>query len=194
MTYILNIAVILINFEKGFRNRFISRYLANKPGYPAGFHKKILDIRCKSIIKLYSIGVVAYHYLCNGFTGEIEALLLCKVYVRNTLEHFRNTPTASWNLSNYYLTLAWIVAGSNTCYSTYKCPSTTQVQQHLPAADPGDPVRADRLVLLLPHHLHPPPGRVLHCIQVQGDQLNMAVRSRHLVESDLSSVHVDTGQ
>ena len=41
----------------------------------------------------------------------------------------RITPAASWNLSNYHLTLAWIVASLHTLWhSTYKCLSTTQCQ------------------------------------------------------------------
>ena len=43
-------------------------------------------------------------------TGNI--LLYSKVHA--VLENVRNTPAASWKLSNYYFALAWIVAGSHT--------------------------------------------------------------------------------
>ena len=60
--------------------------------------------------------------ITNGFTGGIEALLYSKVH---DALNVRNTTAASLNLSNNYLTLAWIVAGSHTLWHStyYKCLS-----------------------------------------------------------------------
>ena len=60
------------------------------------------------LVTLWSLGILN-HFSVARFT-------LCK--------NVRNTPAASSNLSNYHVTLAWIVAGSHKLWhSTYKCLS-----------------------------------------------------------------------
>ena len=70
-----------------------------------------------SVLKLFQLPKGDLIFLAWLFWGESK--LFC---ISGFMLYYNdiNIPAASWNLSNYYLTLALIVAGLHT-HSTYKC-------------------------------------------------------------------------
>ena len=78
----------------------------------------------KSNIKIICVVVVYQCFISNVMvTGDLEALLYSKVHA--LLECFKHTRYFIKPIQ-FYLTLAWIIAGSHTLWhSSYKCLSTS---------------------------------------------------------------------
>ena len=101
-------------------------YLTLNIGY-----EQLFEDRKISYVSSHQYATVDEFYEC--FCSLLYTIINVMVSLRNQssftasfalCQDVRNTPAASWNLFNYYLTLAWIVAGSPTPRTHYGIPRT----------------------------------------------------------------------